>query len=99
MQAAVADTGPLNYLIFIEAVEVLPRLFSPISIPAGVKDELSHRRLRLSCAHGFANSSLPCERFGDFHDKRNFPSAPIVLVPIVLSADWRLYDNSTKPFL
>jgi hypothetical protein len=42
MQAAVADTGPLNYLILIEAVEVLPRLFSPISIPAGVKDELSH---------------------------------------------------------
>jgi predicted nucleic acid-binding protein len=42
MQAAVADTGPLNYLILIEAVELLPRLFSPISIPAGVKDELSH---------------------------------------------------------
>jgi predicted nucleic acid-binding protein len=42
MQAAVADTGPLNYLILIEAVEVLPRLFSPISIPAGVRDELSH---------------------------------------------------------
>jgi len=42
MQAAVADTGPLNYLILIEAVEVLPRLFSPISVPAGVKDELSH---------------------------------------------------------
>jgi len=42
MRAAVADTGPLNYLILIEAVEVLPRLFSPISVPAGVKDELSH---------------------------------------------------------
>ncbi len=42
MQAAVADTGPLNYLILIEAVEILPRLFSPISIPAGVRDELSH---------------------------------------------------------
>jgi predicted nucleic acid-binding protein len=42
MLPAVADTGPLNYLILIEAVEVLPRLFSPISIPAGVKDELSH---------------------------------------------------------
>jgi predicted nucleic acid-binding protein len=42
MQAAVADTGPLNYLILIEAVELLPRLFSPISVPAGVKEELSH---------------------------------------------------------
>jgi predicted nucleic acid-binding protein len=42
MRPVVADTGPLNYLILIEAVEVLPRLFSPILIPAGVRDELSH---------------------------------------------------------
>ncbi|SRR5216683_217920 len=47
MQAAVADTGPLNYLILIEAVELLPRFFSPISIPAGVKDELSHPKAPL----------------------------------------------------
>ena len=40
--AVVADTGPLNYLILIEAVEVLPRLFSSILIPAIVGDELSH---------------------------------------------------------
>jgi len=42
MRPAVADTGPLNYLILIEAVDVLPRLFSPILIPSGVRDELSH---------------------------------------------------------
>jgi predicted nucleic acid-binding protein len=42
MRPVVADTGPLNYLILIEAVDLLPRLFSPILIPAGVKDELSH---------------------------------------------------------
>jgi predicted nucleic acid-binding protein len=42
MRPVVADTGPLNYLILIEAVDVLPRLFSPILIPAGVRDELSH---------------------------------------------------------
>ncbi|SRR6266436_2209597 len=44
MRPVVADTGPLNYLILIEAVEVLPRLFSPILIPAGVRDELSHAK-------------------------------------------------------
>jgi|ERR1051325_893956 predicted nucleic acid-binding protein len=42
MRPVVADTGPLNYLILIEAVDVLPRLFSPVSIPPGVRDELSH---------------------------------------------------------
>ena len=42
MPSVVADTGPLNYLIMIEAVDVLPRLFSPILIPTGVREELSH---------------------------------------------------------
>ena len=42
MQSVVADTGPLNYLILIEAVGVLPRLFSPVLISAGVREELSH---------------------------------------------------------
>src|SRR6266481_250040 len=42
MRPVVADTGPLNYLILIEAVDILPRLCSPILIPAGVRDELLH---------------------------------------------------------
>ncbi len=42
MRPVVADTGPLNYLILIEAVDLLPRIFSQVSIPSGVKDELSH---------------------------------------------------------
>jgi|SRR5580704_13375874 predicted nucleic acid-binding protein len=43
MGAVVSDTGPLNYLILIEAVSILPRLFSSVIIPAAVKAELSHR--------------------------------------------------------
>src|SRR5207245_4341744 len=42
MRPVVADTGPLNYLILIEAVDILPRFCSPILIPAGVRDELLH---------------------------------------------------------
>jgi predicted nucleic acid-binding protein len=38
----VADTGPLNYLILIEAIDALPRLFEHILIPALVYDELAH---------------------------------------------------------
>ena len=35
---------PVNYLILIEAVDVLPRLFSTVLIPPGVRDELSHSK-------------------------------------------------------
>jgi predicted nucleic acid-binding protein len=42
MQAVVADTGPLNYLIQIEAIDLLPQLFGRIFVPAAVQDELAH---------------------------------------------------------
>ena len=40
MGIVVADTGPLRYLVLIGHVEVLPRLFGAVSIPATVADEL-----------------------------------------------------------
>lgn len=42
MRLVVADTGPLNYLVLIEAIDVLPRLFEQILVPAAVYDELGH---------------------------------------------------------
>ncbi len=44
MQVVVADTGPLNYLVQINAVDLLPELFGKIIVPAAVYDELSHPR-------------------------------------------------------
>ena len=41
MQVVVADATPLNYLILIEAVEVLPKLFTKIHLPIEVANELS----------------------------------------------------------
>jgi predicted nucleic acid-binding protein len=40
----VADTGPLNYLVQINAVDLLPKLFGRITVPAAVHDELRHPR-------------------------------------------------------
>src|SRR5947209_31820 len=40
MTVVVADTSPLNYLIFIEAIDLLPRLYRKIIIPTEVLDEL-----------------------------------------------------------
>lgn len=38
----VADTGPLNYLVLIQAIDLLPKLFEQILVPQAVFDELSH---------------------------------------------------------
>lgn len=39
---AVADTSPLNYLIQIDAIDLLPLLFGQVVIPHAVFDELMH---------------------------------------------------------
>ena len=40
----VADTSPLNYLVLISEVELLPALFGQVLIPQGVFRELQHLR-------------------------------------------------------
>ncbi len=40
----VSDTTPLNYLVLIEAVDVLPKMFKEVLAPAAVIRELSHPR-------------------------------------------------------
>ena len=39
---AIADTSPLCYLILIDEVDVLPKLFSKVVVPAAVISELLH---------------------------------------------------------
>ena len=41
MRLVVADTGPINYLVWIGAIEILPKLFEKVTIPQAVYDELS----------------------------------------------------------
>ena len=38
----VSDTGPLHYLVLCGAIEVVPRLFDRVIIPAAVLNELQH---------------------------------------------------------
>jgi predicted nucleic acid-binding protein len=40
MRLVVADTGPLNYLVLIDAVELLPNLFEKVFAPEAVRAEL-----------------------------------------------------------
>lgn len=42
MQSIVADTTPLNYLVLIQATDILPNLYRKVLIPPAVKAELAH---------------------------------------------------------
>lgn len=41
MKVVIADTSPLNYLVLVDAVEILPRLYDRITIPDAVLAELT----------------------------------------------------------
>lgn len=41
MQLVIADTGPVNYLILIGHIDLLPRLFHKIILPTSVRGELA----------------------------------------------------------
>jgi len=42
--AVVSDTSPINYLLLIGQIDLLPKLFTEVVIPAAVFEELSHRK-------------------------------------------------------
>ena len=41
MRLVVSDTTPVNYLLLIDQIELLPRLFNRVHIPDAVRDELT----------------------------------------------------------
>jgi predicted nucleic acid-binding protein len=51
----IADTSPLNYLILIDAVDLLPRLYQRVVLPLAAWDELKHFRAPASVSK-WANS-------------------------------------------
>jgi hypothetical protein len=55
LAVGVADTSPLNYLILIEADQILPRLFHKIAIAPSILEELSHRNTPTLVSKWIAN--------------------------------------------
>jgi predicted nucleic acid-binding protein len=39
----VADTSPINYLILIEEIDILTKMYGKVAIPPAVRDELLRR--------------------------------------------------------
>jgi predicted nucleic acid-binding protein len=42
LRVVVADTSPINYLVQIDAIDLLPKLFGRITVAAAVHEELTH---------------------------------------------------------
>jgi predicted nucleic acid-binding protein len=42
VRLVIADTGPINYLLLIGHIDILPALFEGVTLPTAVKEELSH---------------------------------------------------------
>lgn len=47
MRLVIADTGPINYLIQIDHIDLLPRMFERVALPSAVHAELANLRAPL----------------------------------------------------
>jgi predicted nucleic acid-binding protein len=47
VRLVIADTSPINYLLLIGHIDILPALFSKVILPAVVRDELRHPKAPL----------------------------------------------------
>jgi predicted nucleic acid-binding protein len=69
VQLVIADTGPVNYLIPIGHIDILPALFQKVILPAVVRDELEHQKAPAAVQQWIAN--LPALGRGTL-----YPSGP-----------------------
>jgi predicted nucleic acid-binding protein len=56
MTVVVSDTSPINYLVLIDAIFVLPELFTSVVIPKAVSEELQHDQTPEPCERMDAQS-------------------------------------------
>ena len=55
MRLVIADTGPINYLVLIARIDLLPALFQKVILPSAVQRELDDRETPPSVRDWIAN--------------------------------------------
>lgn len=55
MRLVIADTGPLNYLILIGYIDLLPALFEKVALPTTVQSELASSKAPPLVRHWISN--------------------------------------------
>src|SRR5690349_3141141 len=54
MSLVVSDSSPLHYLVLIEAIEFLPRIFQEVIVPRAVAEELQQPQTPMEVSHWIA---------------------------------------------
>jgi hypothetical protein len=70
----IADTGPINYLVLIGSIDLLPILFENVILPSAVRAELTDPDAPPSVRNWIANP-----RFGFPYTRRRAVNSTIVL--------------------
>ena len=65
MRLVVADTGPVNYLLLIGHIEILPALFDKVILPSVVGDELAKPNAPLPVRNWIASPPAWVENTAD----------------------------------
>jgi predicted nucleic acid-binding protein len=78
VRVVVADTGPLHYLVLIDAIDLLPRLFDRVLVPEIVRTELSRARTPDAIRQWLATDPAWLEAL---------PTPPVAGLPLPLLGD------------
>ncbi len=101
MQLVIADTGPINYLILIGHIDLLPRLFGKVLLPKEVYGELTSDKAPAPVREWIAGSPVwleikdaPAQRLSD-SSLINIDSGEraAILLALSLHADLVLMDD------
>lgn len=100
MLLVVADTGPINYLLLIGHIEILPVLFKNVILPSVVRDELANSNAPLPVRNWITNPPSWVdvrETAGTFDDtslkRLDAGERAAILLAVELHADLLLMDD------
>ena len=98
MRLVVADTGPINYLILVDAIDLLPTEFNTIVVPTAVYRELCDPGAPMAVRAWIANIPNWLEVRPDPDHRSNDPAemaldGAVIALAAAISADLILIDD------
>jgi predicted nucleic acid-binding protein len=100
VKLVIADTGPVNYLLLIGHIDILPALFEKVIIPSVVSDELADPKAPIPVQNWIANAPAWVEvrsATGSFHDESlsrlDAGEEAAIILAVELNADLLLMDD------
>ena len=98
MQIVIADTSPINYLIQISQIDILPALFEKIILPSVVRDELTDAPTLVRHWIAAPPPWLDVRTTAGFHHDASFPNLDpgeeaAIALALDLNADLLLMDD------